>query len=102
MKTNRLVNCLSSAALFAAMLLPAGVTAAPKLRQPPAVQDKEDKRENAKGERHPQIRAAIRALENAKKHLQEAAHDFGGHRAEALESVDNAIKQLRQALQYDK
>lgn len=54
------------------------------------------------GEQHPHIRAAIHELEEAKKELQTAAHDFGGHRAEALEAVDNAIKQLRQALQYDK
>lgn len=53
-------------------------------------------------EQHPHIRAAIHELEEAKKELQTAAHDFGGHRAEALEAVDNAIKQLRQALQYDK
>ena len=54
------------------------------------------------GEQHPHIRAALHELEEAKKELQTAAHDFGGHRAEALEAVDNAIKQLRQALQYDK
>jgi hypothetical protein len=27
--------------------------------------------------RHPQIHAALNALQNAKMHLQEAAHDFG-------------------------
>jgi hypothetical protein len=53
-------------------------------------------------ERHPHIRAAIRELEEAKKELQTAAHDFGGHRVEAIEAIDNALKQLRQALQYDK
>ena len=29
--------------------------------------------------RHPQIHAALDALQRAKMHLQEAAHDFGGH-----------------------
>ncbi len=53
-------------------------------------------------EPHPAIRAAIEALEKAKYDLQHAAHDFGGHRAEALEAVDNAIKQLHAALEYDK
>ena len=53
-------------------------------------------------ERHPNIRAAINALEKAKVDLEHAAHDFGGHRAEALKAVDYAIKQLRQALEYDK
>ncbi len=53
-------------------------------------------------ERHPHIRAAIRELEEAKHELETAAHDFGGHRKEAIEAVDNAIRQLRQALEYDK
>lgn len=55
-----------------------------------------------KYEPHPRIRAAIRQLEAAKKELQEAPHDFGGHRADALQAVDKAIEQLRLALQYDK
>jgi len=54
------------------------------------------------GEQHPHMRAAIRELREAKQELQTAAHDFGGHRAEAVEAVDNAIKQLQLALQYDK
>ena len=53
-------------------------------------------------ERHPAIRHAIRALESAKKDLQAANHDFGGHRADALTACDNAIAQLKLALQYDK
>lgn len=55
-----------------------------------------------KNEAHPRIRAAIRQLEAAKKELQEAPHDFGGHRADAVQAVDKAIEQLRLALQYDK
>lgn len=57
---------------------------------------------NTQRERHPEINGAIRALERAKTYLQKASHDFGGHRAEALEAVDKALDQLRQALQYDK
>ena len=53
-------------------------------------------------ERHPQIRAAIHALEAAKDHLQHAAHDFGGHRAEAIEAIDSAHRQLEECLKYDK
>jgi hypothetical protein len=55
-----------------------------------------------KRERHPHIRAAIRELREAKKELEHAAHDFGGHRVEAIEAVNVAIKQLEKALQYDK
>lgn len=53
-------------------------------------------------EQHPHIRAALQELREAKRELQTAAHDFGGHRAEAVEAVDNAMKQLQLALQYDK
>jgi hypothetical protein len=38
----------------------------------------------------------------ARKELQTAAHDFGGHRVAAMRAVDAAIKQLRVAQQYDK
>jgi hypothetical protein len=53
-------------------------------------------------EPHPEIHAAIHALEHAKNHLEHAAHDFGGHRKEALLATDEAIKQLRICLDYDK
>jgi len=53
-------------------------------------------------ERHPEIRRAIAALQHAKEYMQHAAHDFGGHRAEALEDCDRAIHQLQLALQFDK
>ncbi|MGA7379581.1 exported hypothetical protein [Candidatus Sulfotelmatobacter sp. SbA7] len=50
--------------------------------------------------RHPQIRAALDALQRAKTHLQEAAHDFGGHRADAIHAIDEAQRQLEICLQY--
>jgi hypothetical protein len=53
-------------------------------------------------EKHPEIRNAIAALEKAKNYMQHAAHDFGGHREDALKETDAAIKQLREALKYDK
>lgn len=49
---------------------------------------------------HPAIRAAIRALERAKADMQAASNDFGGHREQAITACDNAIAQLRLALQY--
>ncbi|HLJ29302.1 MAG TPA: hypothetical protein VKY85_21525 [Candidatus Angelobacter sp.] len=56
----------------------------------------------AAAEPHPHIRAAIRELREARHELETAAHDFGGHKKEAIEAVDNAIKQLQEALKYDK
>jgi hypothetical protein len=34
--------------------------------------------------RHPRIPKAIEALEDARAYMREAAHDFGGHRVEAM------------------
>lgn len=50
--------------------------------------------------KHPQIEAALRALANAKDHLEHAAHDFGGHRVDAIHAIDEAARQLNICLQY--
>jgi hypothetical protein len=51
---------------------------------------------------HPEIRAAMNSIDRAKTHLQEAAHDFGGHRVDAIKALDEAHHQLEICLQYDK
>lgn len=53
-------------------------------------------------EPHPQIREALEALRRAKAHMEHAAHDFGGHRVDALRATDEAIRQLEICLKYDK
>src|SRR5215470_14033399 len=53
-------------------------------------------------EPHPQIREAIASLRRAKAHMEHAAHDFGGHRVEALRATDEAIHQLEECLKFDK
>jgi hypothetical protein len=55
-----------------------------------------------KKERHPHIHHALRELREAKKELETAAHDFGGHRVDAIQAIDEAIKQLELALKFDK
>lgn len=50
--------------------------------------------------RHPQIQEALRALVNAKIHLEHASHDFGGHRVDAIRAIDEAAHQLNICLQY--
>jgi hypothetical protein len=52
-------------------------------------------------EPHPHINGAITELQEARKELQTAAHDFGGHRLDAIRAIDNAIKQLRLAEKFD-
>jgi esterase/lipase superfamily enzyme len=48
--------------------------------------------------RHPHMHHALRELRETRIELKEAAHDFGGHRAKALEAVDVAIGQIDKAL----
>lgn len=53
-------------------------------------------------EEHPQIHDAIGALRNAKNHLEHAKHDFGGHRAAAISSINSSLEQLEICLKYDR
>jgi hypothetical protein len=47
---------------------------------------------------HPRLHVALYELRHARTELKEARHDFGGHRAEALEALDGAITQIERAL----
>lgn len=51
--------------------------------------------------RHPEIHAAIESLRNAKAHLNAAAHDYQGHRVDAIKAIDEAIHQLDICMKYD-
>jgi hypothetical protein len=53
-------------------------------------------------EPHPEIREALGSLRRAKEHMEHAAHDFGGHRVEAIEATNQAIRQLEICLKFDK
>ena len=86
--------CATALLLGLVTFTPVISTAAPT---PNPAFDKDDKKEA-----HPHIRAALRELREARKELETAAHDFGGHRKEAIEAIDAAIKQLEEALKYDK
>jgi len=46
---------------------------------------------------HPHIRAAIAELREAREELRTAAHDFCGHRKEAIAKTDQALRQLERA-----
>jgi hypothetical protein len=49
---------------------------------------------------HPRIAQAIDDLEAAIQYMEAAPHDFGGHRANAVQASQKALQQLRQALKY--
>jgi hypothetical protein len=76
-------NKANAPAASAAAPLPAATTATP-------------------AEPHPEIREALGALRRAKAHMEHAAHDFGGHRVEAIEATNQAIRQLELCLKFDK
>ena len=49
---------------------------------------------------HPRIARAIEALRDARAYMENAPHDFGGHKADALRATNEAIRQLNFALAY--
>ncbi len=58
--------------------------------------------QNRGNERHPVLRASIRQLEAIEDRLQHAPSDFGGHKASAIEAIDHARNELREAIEYDR
>jgi hypothetical protein len=92
-----ILSLFATAALILALTFPAAVPAAPPASHPqpglaaiPAPPP------------HPEIREAIASLRRAREHLDHAAHDFGGHRVEAIKATDEAIRQLQLCLEFDK
>jgi hypothetical protein len=55
-----------------------------------------------RGERHPEMHRAMMALQNAKRALQHAAHDYAGHRVNAIKHIDEALEEIRLGLQSEK
>ena len=49
---------------------------------------------------HPRIAKAISELEDAVRYMQEAPHDFGGHKKSAIKASEHAIEELHKALKY--
>jgi hypothetical protein len=80
--------------LVFALTLPVAVPAAPAPPPQPAA--------TPAPEPHPEIREAVASLRRARMHMQDAAHDFGGHRVEALRATDEAIRQLEICLKFDR
>jgi hypothetical protein len=44
-------------------------------------------------EAHPHIDEALEAMRNAKRQLETAEHDFGGHRVKSIEHLNQAIRE---------
>jgi len=52
-------------------------------------------------EQQPHMRAALEALRGARRHLDLAAPDKGGHRVKAIEHVNMAITETEAGISYD-
>jgi len=94
---HRIISVLALVALVLALAFPVVVPAAPPAphAQPgPAAAA-------AAAQKHHHIHEAIDALRGARADLMAASHDFGGHREEAVRSIDASIHQLEICLQYD-
>ncbi len=102
----RIVGLLAGASLLLAFALLSSTPAAPHKMNVPAAPAASvlpaTPEAAAPAEPHPQIREALEALRRAKAHMEHAAHDFGGHRVEALKATDEAIRQLEVCLKFDK
>jgi hypothetical protein len=53
---------------------------------------------DARAERYPRMVAARGEMKAASRELRDAATDFGGHKAQAIEALDTAIGQMDAAL----
>jgi len=101
MKT-RIVTIFAVMALVVGLAYAISAPAAPNTANTSAVPTPAAQPASAAAEPHPEIHDALNALRRAKDHMEHAAHDFGGHRVEALRATDEAIRQLEICLKYDK
>ena len=92
---------LAFAAMGSWMVATAQQTPNPAPQTPPAPAP-DNKAPKGEPEKHPRLQRAIEELRDVKKHLEKAPHDFGGHKADAIKSVTEAIKQLELAVKFDK
>ena len=82
------------------MILTAGLFVAGSSGLAVSSQQAGKKQGGAEHEQFPHVHAAIRELREAKKELERAAHDFGGHRVVAVKACDHAIEQLEKAIKF--
>ncbi|MBZ5720770.1 MAG: hypothetical protein LAO03_10360 [Acidobacteriia bacterium] len=54
-----------------------------------------------KPENQPEMVSALEHLREAKRALESASRDKGGHRAKAIALINDAIRQVEEGIQYD-
>jgi hypothetical protein len=99
----KIIGLLVATVLVLAVAFTAAAPAVPNANAFPAAAPRPAKAPAADpAQVHPEIRDAIASMRKAKERMRHAAHDFGGHRAEALRVTDEAIRQLEICLRFDK
>jgi hypothetical protein len=100
----KILGVVILAALIMAVAFSASAPAAPNTASASALPAPASVPEPAKAApaEHPEIHDALNSLRHAREHLEHAAHDFGGHRVDALRATDEAIRQLEICLKYDR
>ena len=48
---------------------------------------------------HAEMRAALREIETARRHLESAKHDYRGHRSTAVTELKEAEEQIRRGIE---
>ena len=56
----------------------------------------------AKAAQQPRMEAALEALRNAKRELDAATSDKGGHRVKALRLVNQAMDEVQKGMRFDR
>jgi hypothetical protein len=91
----RLLVAVAAVTLSVGITLPLVILVVPR---PAAAQDRDDRREP-----HPVIKEAMGKIENAKNDLVNYAdRDFKGHRAKAVVHLNQALEELKMALEADR
>jgi hypothetical protein len=97
------MDSLNTSRRSAAAAMVAGLVGTALVASAAQAQDRDrDRDDRGGGERHPSLRRAMDALEEAKQDLMRANHDFGGHRRATIDAIDRAEEQLRVAMQFDR
>ncbi len=98
---NVLTSKFRAVGLLAALAVLTGATVLPQVATAQMTPTTTPTMKPNRVERHPELRAALRALENARAALQKGAHDFSGERVEALKDTNKAIQEVQQAIAKD-
>jgi hypothetical protein len=98
MTPNRIVSALAILVLAGTL---AGVSATAQNPRPQGSREESRERSENRSEPQPAMREALEHLQQAEHNLQNASHDKGGHRAKAIQLIQQAKREVEAGIQYD-